>query len=124
MAEATVCSNIGRKGRQARRRFGLVLAVVAAALLVGGTVVGAPWGWRLLAALPAAGAAVGLLQARRSVCVALAAVGRQEDDERQVGRVAAELDRALRARARRILGEALLVGLATGAVGVATLLVH
>lgn len=69
-----VC-NIGPDEIARRRRAGHMGALAALGLFVGLLVIGAPPVARLLVALPAAGAAVGYLQARLKFCVAFASLG-------------------------------------------------
>jgi hypothetical protein len=67
--------NIGPRQRRRRLTGGLFFAaatVLVAAGLVGS---GAPRGWRVLVALPAAAAAIGIFQARAQTCVALVRMG-------------------------------------------------
>jgi hypothetical protein len=122
--QAVVCQNIGRKGRRMRMRIGVIQAVIAVVLLGGLMVAGVPWGWRLLAALPAMGAAIGILQARRSVCVAHAASGKREDDEMNLSTLDVSMSAAIKAQARGIWSDAALVGFAAGAVGALSSLIH
>jgi hypothetical protein len=122
--QAVVCQNIGRKGRRMRMRFGVIQAVIAVALLAGLTWAGVPWGWRLLAAIPAMGAAMGILQARRSVCIAHAASGKREDDEMKLSALDPAMNDAIKAQARGIWSDAALVGAAAAAVGVLSTFVH
>jgi hypothetical protein len=67
--------NIGAAEIRRRRDTGVALAIVTAALAVALVAVGAPPWARLLVFFPAAGAAIGILQARFRFCVAFALAG-------------------------------------------------
>lgn len=111
-----VC-NISPAERVVRRRFGWAAAiatlVIAAVLLV----IGAPHVLRLLAALPAAGSAVGFLQAHRHFCVAFAGRGVTDltDDGSLATIDAAAARNADRRASNRLVRDALLIGLAVAA---------
>ncbi len=98
----------------AERRKRLIVAVAALAVCVGAALLlsldGAPRYWRLLLFLPFWTAALGLFQARASVCVALAARGVRNLDGRQEPQPEAELA-AVRKEAFRVHVRALLTAL-------------
>jgi hypothetical protein len=107
-----VC-NISPTERAMRRRFGWAAAIVTVGL--GAVlVVGAPHVFRLMVALPAAGSAVGFLQAHRHFCVAFA--GRGVTDLTADGRLAtidaAAARGADRRASNRLVRDAALIGLA------------
>ena len=67
--------NIGAAEIRRRRDTGVALAIVTAILSVALVAVGAPPWARLLVFVPAAGAAIGILQAQFRFCVAFALAG-------------------------------------------------
>jgi hypothetical protein len=114
-----VC-NIGPAEIAYRRRWGHLGLAVTVVTLVGLIWAGAP-GWsRVLIALPAAGSAVGYLQAHLRFCAAFATLGVFNFGERQdVRRVDDAGARARdRLRALQIFAAAAVFGLAVGAVAV------
>jgi hypothetical protein len=113
--------NIGPAEIAARRRSGHVGVVASLALLGVLVVIGTPPAWRLLVALPAAGAAAGYLQAALRFCAAYgwAGVLNLSDRLRDVQRVPdAAARRAARRRALRLGAISTLVGLAAGLAAV------
>jgi hypothetical protein len=110
--------NIGSAEIARRRTFGLIglagSALLALALLAAGA---APIA-RLLVALPVAGSAIGLIQARLRFCAAFGIAGLRNfgplGGEEHVAEAAAR--RADRAMALRVLAAGSLVGLAAGIV--------
>jgi hypothetical protein len=124
METAVVC-NIGKHGRASRARLGKAALLVAAVLLVALVVLGAALPWRLLVVLPVLAGAGAFLEARRSVCVALALTGTMEDEEGNDHQVSDQaLVRAARVRSRRIVAEAMAWGLVSAVVAVASSWVH
>jgi hypothetical protein len=117
--QSGVC-NIGPAEIAYRRRWGHLGLIVTVALFVALVWVGAPHWTRLALALPAAGSAVGYLQAYLRFCAAFATMGVFNFGERRdVTRVTdpAALRRD-RARAFRIFGASAVIGLAVGALAV------
>jgi hypothetical protein len=108
-----VC-NIGPAEISRRRRSGILGIVAALALAAGLLLVGAPTAVRWLVALPLAGGAAGLLQARLRFCAAYGATGIQNfgslGQAERVDDPAAH--RADRARSAAIIFAAGAVGLA------------
>lgn len=115
--QAGVC-NIGGAEVALRRRSGHVATIATAALFAGLVAVRAPRPWRILVAVPAAGAASGYLQARSHFCAGLAARGLYNfgplghatlvmDDDAHAADVAS---------ARRLGRQSLAIGLAVGVV--------
>ena len=112
-----VC-NISPAERARRRRYGWVAAIAALAAGAVLVVIGAPHLLRLVVALPAAGSAVGFLQAHRHFCVAFA--GRGVTDLTADGTLAtvdaAAARKADRRASNRLLRDAVFIGLAVAAV--------
>jgi hypothetical protein len=113
--QSGVC-NIGPAEIAYRRRWGHLGLIVTVALFVALVWVGAPHWTRLALALPAAGSAVGYLQAYLRFCAAFATMGvfnfgERRDVTRVTDPVALRRDRA---RAFRIFGASALIGLAVG----------
>jgi hypothetical protein len=112
-----VC-NIGPDEIAHRRRAGHAGAVVTLALLAALLLLGVPPAWRLLIAIPAAGAAITYLQAILQFCVGFAMAG--VFNFGRVGRVTSVADdaarRADRARAARMIVAGCAIGLAVGAL--------
>lgn len=82
MAEGQVCKpNISKAGRVRRTRVGIGAIVFAVGLAVALAVLHTGWYLRALVFLPAAMAAVSLLQVSRNTCVAHAATGMFEHDD-------------------------------------------
>lgn len=108
--------NIGAAEIARRRTFGRTCLAISAVLALALLAAGAPPIARLLVALPVAGAAIGLIQARLRFCAAfgiaglrnLGPLGGQERVEEAAAR------RAGRAMAVRIIAGGSLVGLAAG----------
>ncbi|MEI8334220.1 MAG: hypothetical protein WCH74_10265 [Chloroflexota bacterium] len=114
--------NIGAAEIRRRRKVGVAMLVVTVVLAVALVAVGAPTWARLLVFFPAAGAAIGLLQARFRFCVAFALAGVRNfgalGAEAKVADAAAH--RADLAAAARLIGISAMVG-AVVAVGLALL---
>jgi len=106
--------NIGRAEIARRRRAGFVGIGAAAALAAGLLLVGAPGATRWLVALPLAGGAVGLLQARFRFCAAFGLAG-----IRNFGALG-NLERVEDAEARRAdRAKAIAIFLVAGVLGLA-----
>jgi hypothetical protein len=117
--QSGVC-NIGPAEIAYRRRWGHLALIVTVVLFVALVAVGAPHWTRLALALPAAGSAVGYLQAYLRFCAAFATMGvfnfgERRDVTRITDQAALRRDRA---RAFRIFGASALIGLAVGALAV------
>jgi hypothetical protein len=110
--------NIGSAEIVRRRTFGLIGLVGSALLALALLAAGAPPIARLLLALPVAGSAIGLIQARLRFCAAFGIAGLRNfgplGGEERVAEAAAR--RADRVMALRILAAGSLVGLAAGLV--------
>ena len=110
-----VC-NIGPAEIARRRRAGLLGVVVTVAVLVALIVFHAPPMVRFLIALPAAGTAIGMLQAWLKFCVAFGSAG--VFNFGALGREQHVVDKQARTRDRfrsiQIIGAGLLIGLAIG----------
>ena len=115
--EAGVC-NIGPAEISRRRRTGHAGTIATIGLFIVLVVMGVPPAWRLLLALPAALGAVGYLQARRHFCAGFAIQGVFNLGELGAQTTVAdpEATRRDRSAARRLLGEAALIGLLVGVV--------
>ena len=111
-----VC-NISPAERARRRRYGWGAAIATLAFGAVLVIIGAPHLLRLVAAFPAAGSAVGFLQAHRHFCVAFA--GRGVTDLTADGTLAtiaaAAARKADRRASNRLLRDAILIGLAVAA---------
>ena len=108
-----VC-NISPAERATRRRFGWVATIATVALGAVLVAISAPYLARLIVALPAAGAAVGFLQAHRHFCVAFARRGITDlTTDGELATIDAETARQADTRAsRRLVRDAALIGLA------------
>jgi hypothetical protein len=110
--------NIGPAEIARRRTFGLIGLAGSALLALALLAAGAPPVGRLLVALPVAGSAIGLIQARLRFCAAFGIAGLRNfgplGGEEPVAE--AEARRADRGMALRILAAGSLVGLAAGLV--------
>ncbi len=121
VASGAVCKpNISRAGRVRRTRFGYGAIVVALGLFAAG--VGLHWAWwlRALVFLPAAMAAVSLLQVSRNTCVAHAATGMFEHDDFSTTKQRDEDAAASRRVAATIYRDAIGIGVAVAFVAAAT----
>jgi hypothetical protein len=111
-----VC-NISPAERATRRQFGWAAAITTLGIGVVLVVGGAPHLLRLVVALPAAGSALGFLQAHRHFCVAFA--GRGVTDLTADGTLASidaeAARRADRRASNRLVRDAVLIGLAVAA---------
>jgi hypothetical protein len=115
--------NISPAGKRRRSQVGYV-AMAIALLLVGVLVaLRSPWYLRALAGLPAALAAVSLLQVRRNTCVARAAEGTFEHDDFSKTPAPPDEVAASRRVASGIMRDSALIGLAVAALAAATALV-
>ena len=115
-----VC-NIGPWEIRRRRAYALAGFVIAAALLLGLVVVGAPTLFRLLVLLPAWGGMFSWLQARRRFCAAFAMAGISNFADGDEGRQAVADPEARKADARavmRLTRDSFLVAVAVTAVAV------
>jgi hypothetical protein len=112
--------NFSGAGRRRRRSISIGLTLFGVALLAALILSGAPaWG-RAVVALPFAFAAMVGLQVTRNTCVAHAAAGTFEHEDFSTSRVEVEQAAASRRVARTIYRDAVLAGLAAGALGYAT----
>ena len=105
---AACAPNINRRERGKRRVLGLVALGAGVALACVFVVMDANRLWRLLVFLPFWFAALGLLQAREKVCIALVARGTQIVDGAEESVTDSDVLGAQRAVARRIHIRALL----------------
>lgn len=120
-AVAQVCkANFSRAGRIRRQRFGAVASAIAVGMLVAFVLVHASWFVRATVFVPAAMAAVGLLQVRRNTCVAHAAKGTFEHDDFSTTKQSEDDAAASRRVAAGIYRDAILIALAVAAVSAAT----
>lgn len=118
-----VCKpNFSGPGRVRRLRFGYAVAAVAVAMLVGFALAHSPWYVRLSVFVPAAMAAVSLLQVSRNTCVAHAAKGTFEHDDFSTTKQNDEDAAASRRVAATIYRDGLLVGVGAACVAVASAL--
>ncbi|HKT79661.1 MAG TPA: hypothetical protein VJP86_05545 [Vicinamibacterales bacterium] len=101
--------NIGPRGRRQRAIFGAV-ALAGALAVVAATLSGMSRPWRLATFPLFWMAAIGLLQARASTCIALARRGSCDVDA-GVGTLNADEQQALRQRSRTIAGQATIIAL-------------
>ena len=117
--ESGVC-NIGPAEIARRRRSGHVSLIVAIGLLAVLVMIGVPPIWRLLVALPAAGAAAGYLQARRHFCAGFAMQGVFNLGELGAQRPVADADLARRDRSAALwlFGQAVVIGSVVGILAV------
>ena len=116
--------NIAPAGRRRRTRFGYQLAAISIAGVGAGLIFRAPWFVRAAVFLPAASAALSLLQVRRDTCVLRAHEGTIEHDDFTT-EPAPPADLAVSRRiARGITRDSILIGLAAGALAAATALVR
>jgi hypothetical protein len=108
--------NIGPDEIRKRRAAGVAAAIATVALGAGLIVIGAPAPARLLVALPAAGSAVGFLQARSRFCLAFAIAGvRNFGPVGSVARVAdRDAHRADLIAATKMVVEAIAIGAVVG----------
>jgi hypothetical protein len=114
-----VC-NIGPAEIRRRMRGGVAGGVVALGGLATAVGLGLPRPVRLLVALPAAGSAVGFLQAGSRFCVALGSQGLfnfSDDLRRRESVVDAEARRVDRRKALRLLGSSAVIGAAVALAG-------
>jgi len=95
--------NIGPWEIRRRRAFGIAGFVVAAVLLAGLVIAGAPAPWRLLVLLPAWAGAFSWIQARRRFCAAYAMAGISNFADGEAGRQAVADPEARKADARAVM---------------------
>lgn len=116
-----VCKpNFSGPGRVRRLRFGWVMALAAVAMFVAFVLAHSSWYIRLAVFVPSAMAAVSLLQVTRNTCVAHAAKGTFEHDDFSTTKQSDDDAAASRRVAATIYRDALLVGVATACVAVAS----
>jgi hypothetical protein len=115
--------NISGAGRRRRQRVGYVAVLVLVALLAFFIASHVAWYWRGLLCLPGALAAVSLLQVRRNTCIARAAEGTFEHEDFSTTKAPDAEVSASRRVAARILRDSALIGLACGAIAIATALI-
>jgi hypothetical protein len=119
-AEAIPCPpNIAPAGIRRRQRFGFPVAAAGAALIFR-----LPWIARAAVFVPAALSATGYLQARRNTCVLRAREGTIEHDDFSTEPAPAADVVVSRQVSKTITRDALLVGVAAGALAAATALVR
>jgi hypothetical protein len=119
-AGAACRPNISARGRRERTAIAW-LGVVATVAAFAATIAAAtPWTTRLLVGLPAAGTAITALQVRRVTCVARAAEGTFEHDDRSRTKVSDEDAEASRRVARTIVRDGLLVGVVVAVLAAAS----
>ncbi len=111
IARRAVASNIGRREQRKRRLLGVVALVVGVATDFVMVVYDAPRWWRLAVFPLVWMAGLGLLQARKKVCIALAARGTCNMDAGEVPVDDADLNAELRRTSRRITRRALITAL-------------
>jgi hypothetical protein len=116
--------NISKPGADYRRRQGKVMAGVWIVGAGASVALGWPWWARGLLAIPAALAAVYLLQARRMTCVLRAGEGTFEGDDLSTTPAPAADAAASRQVASGILRDTVLVGAAGGLLPIATSLIR
>jgi hypothetical protein len=115
--------NISPAGKRRRRRIGYLASAVSVMLIGLFLAVRTPWYVRLLVGLPAALAAVALLQVRRNTCIARAAEGTFEHDD--FSKTAAPPDEVAASRrvAAGIRRDSALIGLLGAALAAASVLI-
>jgi hypothetical protein len=120
MANEVCKPNISAAGRRRRITFGWISAALGIGLAV--LAVALHWHWYLRATLffPAALAATGFLQVKRNTCVARAMEGTFENDDFSTTKAPDDEVAASRKVARTIQRDALLIGLASAAIGAAS----
>jgi hypothetical protein len=120
---AALCKpNFSGAGRTRRLRIGWALVAASLLVAVSMLVSSAPWYVRLVVFLPAAGAAVSLLQVSRHTCVAHAALGTFEHDDFTTTKQSSDDAAASRRVARTIYRDALLIGLSSALLAAASAL--
>jgi hypothetical protein len=120
MANEVCKPNISAAGRRRRMRVGYAATAVGVGLAVAGVALHWPAYARATLFLPAALAAVGFLQATRHTCVARANEGTFENDDFSTTKAPDDEVAASRKVAATIKRDALLIGLASAAIGVAS----
>jgi hypothetical protein len=116
--------NIAPAGIRRRRRFGFQWAGISVAAAGAGLIFRAPWAARAVVFLPAAASAIGFLQASRHTCVMRAGQGTIEHDDFSTEPAPAPDLAASRKVSKGIYRDAILVGIAAGALAAATALVR
>lgn len=120
-ATATVCkANFSRAGRIRRQRVGIAAIVVTVGLAIVFAVLHTGWYVRALVFLPAAMAAVSLLQVTRNTCVAHAAKGNFENEDFSTTKQDEADAAASRRVAATIYRDALLIGIVVAAAAAGT----
>ncbi|HVZ89438.1 MAG TPA: hypothetical protein VHG72_20925 [Polyangia bacterium] len=117
-AAAACKANISPAGRRRRLRFGQMWAVASLALLVVLIALRVPWYGGLALFIPAALAAVGLLQATRDTCIMRANEGTFENDDFSTVKAPDHEVAASRAVAAAIRRDVLLIGVTGSVIGV------
>jgi hypothetical protein len=116
--------NIAPAGRRRRVRLGFQSAGISVAIAAAGMIFRAPWAVRAAAFLPATISAIGFLQVSRNTCVLRAAEGTIEHDDFTTEKAPTADVAASRRVARGIYRDAVLIGVAAGALAAATALVR
>jgi hypothetical protein len=112
--------NIAGSGRRRRRQFGYIAAGLAFALAIAFIVTHVAWFVRLVVFLPTTMAAIGLLQASRSTCLAHAAKGTVEHEDFSTTPASEEEISASRLVAAGIRRDSFLIGVAAAVVAAAS----
>jgi len=120
IAGAACRPNISGSGRRRRLRVGYVAVGITAVLWAALWVSHAHWYWRVLIGLPAALAAISLLQVRRNTCVARAAEGTFEHEDFSRTKMADADVAASRRVASGITRDAALIGVACAVLAALT----
>lgn len=116
--------NIAAAGIRRRRRFGFQWAGVSVAAVGAGMIFRVPWIARTAVFLPAAVAAIGLLQASRNTCILRAREGTLEHDDFSTTPAPSSVVAVSRKVATGITRDAILIGVGAGAVAAATALLR
>lgn len=117
-------ANISSAGRQLRIRFGMLWLVISGVLLAALILLKAPWYCRLLLFVPTTLSAVGFLQAGRNTCIRRAAEGTFEHEDLSMTKAPDDEVAASRKVAAGIRRDMILVGLASAAIGVASVAIR
>jgi hypothetical protein len=117
---ATCRPNFSAAGRRRRKRAAQIAGLIALIALGALIYFDAPWPWRLLVGLPAAGCFVSGLQVTRNTCVAHAATGSFENEDLSLTKADEEFAAASRRVAATIWRDALLGGVLVAALSAAT----
>jgi hypothetical protein len=119
-ADAVCKPNISPAGRRLRQRSGFIFLAISVAGAAALVAAGASWYWRALVTVPAALSAICFLQAARNTCVARAAEGTFEHDDLSKTKAPDDEVAASRVVAAQIRRDTILIGLACGALAVAS----